>query len=286
MRKLFVAILAVASVSLMGTTASAVKYSFENDPGAVGYVSGWQIDPDAWGSTAVPKTAADGVPTGAITDGIYALEAHGGRRDQTPPLWSTLIRGESGLINADLTVNTTLSFDAFIPYTSYDFEGGNFWGEIQVQIEGEEMQGGLTLLEAFNIRQVQQGGAGTAHDLGEAFSFEWVYADDFKFNPDAIWSQLTFAIVGGGPLTPIYLDNIQLTGAPGTPGDFDDDTDVDGADFLEWQRDSSNLSLTDWQAGYGTGNATAALGAVPEPSTLVLLVAASCAGLLGRRRVR
>ena len=47
-----------------------------------------------------------------------------------------------------------------------------------------------------------------------------------------------------------YLSNSALIASP--PGDFDGDNDVDGADFLLWQRDTAVGSLTDWQTNYGT----------------------------------
>jgi len=56
----------------------------------------------------------------------------------------------------------------------------------------------------------------------------------------------------------------------GLPGDFDNDTDVDGADFLVWQRDPSNKNLSDWQSNYGTTSALATASAVPEPGSLCL----------------
>ncbi|MEQ8208825.1 MAG: PEP-CTERM sorting domain-containing protein [Lacipirellulaceae bacterium] len=66
-------------------------------------------------------------------------------------------------------------------------------------------------------------------------------------------------------------------------GDFDGDLDVDGADFLEYQRDT-NLTiadLADWNANYGGG--APAVGAVPEPSALCLLGLAAM-GLTGMRK--
>jgi hypothetical protein len=73
----------------------------------------------------------------------------------------------------------------------------------------------------------------------------------------------------------------------GIAGDFDSDGDVDGRDFLRWQRGGSPnpLSagdLSDWQSNYGTGP-LAAFSAVPEPTGLVLLCAAALP-LFGRRR--
>jgi hypothetical protein len=56
------------------------------------------------------------------------------------------------------------------------------------------------------------------------------------------------------------------------PGDFDGDGDVDGRDFLTWQRKPSIGDLADWQANYGVG-ATVGLSSseVPEPGSLILL---------------
>jgi len=83
----------------------------------------------------------------------------------------------------------------------------------------------------------------------------------------------------------LYLDDIYVTAgtslenpidAPGLDGDFDSDGDVDGADFLEWQRDFANLGaggLADWEANFGAGvPAVAAASAVPEPSAIALLM--------------
>lgn len=64
---------------------------------------------------------------------------------------------------------------------------------------------------------------------------------------------------------------------PETPGDYDGDGDVDGRDFLAWQRGESldpfsPADLATWQAEYNGGLLTATT-AVPEPSSLLLLTA-------------
>jgi hypothetical protein len=62
-------------------------------------------------------------------------------------------------------------------------------------------------------------------------------------------------------------------------GDFDFDGDVDGFDFLEWQRDPSIGSLADWETNYGmVAPLEAASAAVPEPSSMLLMLAAMLAG--------
>ncbi|QEG33206.1 hypothetical protein Pr1d_04670 [Bythopirellula goksoeyrii] len=91
--------------------------------------------------------------------------------------------------------------------------------------------------------------------------------------------------------------------APVENADFDGDGDVDGRDFLIWQRnfntgttmaqgDANGDSMVNgadlaiWQNQYGTSPLTATFAAVPEPSALLLgLVAAmSCVNQRRRRR--
>jgi hypothetical protein len=62
----------------------------------------------------------------------------------------------------------------------------------------------------------------------------------------------------------------------GIPGDFDNDGDVDGRDFLVWQRGNSPdplsaADLEEWQNNYGTAP-LGVLTAVPEPCSLLLCV--------------
>ncbi len=66
----------------------------------------------------------------------------------------------------------------------------------------------------------------------------------------------------------------------GQAGDFDADLDVDGEDFLIWQRNNAVGSLTDWQTNYGAGTLSATT-AVPEPASALLLLL----GLLGTGRM-
>jgi hypothetical protein len=78
-------------------------------------------------------------------------------------------------------------------------------------------------------------------------------------------------------------DNYKLTSklTSGPAGDFDSDGDVDGADFLRWQRGGSPSPLSPgdlatWKANFGSGAAAAAVGAVPEPTAFFSALVALC----------
>jgi hypothetical protein len=82
-------------------------------------------------------------------------------------------------------------------------------------------------------------------------------------------------------------------------GDYDLDRDVDGADFLLWQRDfgsTVNLpadgngdlvvdaaDLEVWKTAFGSG-AAAVIAAVPEPSSFALLATAALGACFRKRR--
>ncbi len=73
------------------------------------------------------------------------------------------------------------------------------------------------------------------------------------------------------------IDPMGIFGLP-APGDFDLDGDVDGNDFLLWQRGLggtySDLDLADWKNHYGASDPIALQAAqrtVPEPNTLLLV---------------
>ena len=92
---------------------------------------------------------------------------------------------------------------------------------------------------------------------------------------------------------PTMADAIAPFLPSGLEGDYDYDGDVDGADYFAWLRSDGTaadpdttgkgaLGFAAWQGAYGVG-VLAATAAVPEPTSLVLLMGMSV-GLLARRR--
>ena len=71
----------------------------------------------------------------------------------------------------------------------------------------------------------------------------------------------------------VHLDSVSLVASDPIPGDFDRNGRIDAADFVEWQRNPSLGSLSDWEANFGQP-ATANAAAVPEPTSLALVFAA------------
>jgi hypothetical protein len=125
-------------------------------------------------------------------------------------------------------------------------------------------------------------GGGTVLNLGTPITTSAgpLDVDDFSFQFSLSTGQIMNGIVKFGPL-PTFTPNA---------ADYDDDGDVDGADFLVWQRalgatvtpgtgaDGSNngkvdaADLTLWKTNFGS--ATAAAAAVPEPAGLALVILA------------
>lgn len=94
---------------------------------------------------------------------------------------------------------------------------------------------------------------------------------------------------------------LTLSLKPPTTGDFDDDGDTDGADFLAWQRAVESTSVAEpadgnldarvdgadlqiWRDQFGSGNAGAVQAAVPEANAWVLVTLAALSAWFRRDR--
>jgi hypothetical protein len=103
--------------------------------------------------------------------------------------------------------------------------------------------------------------------------------DQFLFSAMATPTGSTAAVAG-------FSFDIIVPFVP-SGADFDGDGDVDGRDFLIWQRGGSPDprsagDLADWQANYGVAPITGASTAVPEPASVCMLLAGSIAVLVRR----
>jgi MYXO-CTERM domain-containing protein len=131
---------------------------------------------------------------------------------------------------------------------------------------------------------------GTAYSEGSTISatigsnvYNWTisYTGNITFsNAD---NSVISSITGAGTGNDVVLIGLSSV-VSGTPGDFDSDGDVDGRDFLVWQRNTSIGNLSDWQANYGATGPLTATTAVPEPTSALLGLAGLVAVSAIRRR--
>jgi autotransporter-associated beta strand protein len=135
--------------------------------------------------------------------------------------------------------------------------------------------------------------------------------------PDSLTNETVGGLILGGAAQPagVYTSashpdfisgsgSITVVTAPTEDADFDNDGDVDGVDFLTWQRglgltgaaatnaagnadgdmdiDAADLAI--WKGDFSGAAVAPAVGAVPEPATALLLSLAVSALMLSRRK--
>lgn len=116
----------------------------------------------------------------------------------------------------------------------------------------------------------------------------------FPIDPGLLTDQsdLIFEYHVAGGATKLGYVAFELSAAEPIAGDFNGDGDVDGSDFLAWQRgypgSLTGADLASWQQNFGWGVPAAPnLQTIPEPGTLAL--AAACvlvgAGAAARRQI-
>lgn len=172
------------------------------------------------------------------------------------------------------------------------------------------VDGALFDLTAFSAKLLgNTGGAGAKFEVMPTLGGEDAWNDPVEFQATGYYGQ----VFSYDESSPSYIGNTSLLkdfdsykisiyvdfawtaltlvdDSVGTPGDFDYDADVDGADFLVWQRGESPsplsiVDLANWQDNFGTILPTGASLAVPEPSTVVLLLLGLLSGgVVGTRK--
>lgn len=248
--------------------------------------------------------ATDGTPTSALTYvGTQPMVTEGNR---------IMYGGNLGSIMTDSSGNLVLYVDDFpttgddrswydgLSYTSTLIPSGNVTGAETLTIDGNLTLGSSSILSldlgqngyndllsvtgnlaAAGTLQVVLDNDAPALSLGNSFdllNFGSVSGSFQSLNLPSLTAGLawdTSALLTTGILSVI---------GSATPGDFDNDGDVDGRDFLVWQRNPSIGNLADWQANYGSGSLVATSTSVPEPTTLLGLLATALATLAMRRR--
>jgi parallel beta-helix repeat protein len=174
-------------------------------------------------------------------------------------------------------------------------------GRLNVTIDEEE-----GIEQAYNFAQWQNAfnldlnSIGVA-PAGYAALFANLAADNYQLSATSLARDSGTAVLAplfdfAGHLRPMGagFDRGAYEYVVATPGDFDADGDVDGRDFLVWQRNPAVGDLADWQANYGIGMlsdlsiipAAESASPVPEPASLVLALMGLKASVCRKLRQR
>ncbi len=183
-----------------------------------------------------------------VTEGASSMER------TSPAGWLETFRIGTSQIITDLAAGTELAMDVNVPLgTDTDTD----WISFQFYVNSPTL-GWQASPSLYDTNSTGEGDV----------TIVWDYSALVLDETDA-WFELGLIINPGEDRT-LYMDNLRVLTA-GSPGDFDGDTDVDGADFLEWQRTNGTpAGLSDWQGAYPPA-ASASFGAVPEPASIGLL---------------
>ncbi len=135
----------------------------------------------------------------------------------------------------------------------------------QINVAGELSLGGTLEISLIN---------GFVPTVGQTFDF--IVGNDVTGS----FSSIELPTLPGLAWNTSQLQMGVVSIVPVLPGDFDEDGDVDGRDFLAWQRNPGIGNLADWQGNYGAGALSAI--SVPEPGSFVLMAFFCAAVLAGR----
>jgi len=234
------------------------------------------LDPNApWADTdAISTTFVTGAANG-VTQGSQALKV-GHIPFQTIPLKLRTLPVED--IQPTFNAHTQLRADFTVPTDSQSREvffrlqlnGGS------TTIDGDDM----IIVDTTFLPDVEP---------GETITGIWDYAAEGIFAQVAaaeplseFWLEIGMRGDQANPPPEAFttVDNIRWCDAE--QGDLDCDGDVDGSDFLYWQRGgfvfSNNLfdpgqraALADWEGNYPSSPLSAVAAVVPEPASLLLL---------------
>ena len=300
---LLVAWLSVAIiVDAWAVELTVVNHGFEDIAGespnnefTFGPLAGWDLyDPDTitsggMGATYYIGTLTPFEPDPVGNPGVFANFPGGAAEGQRVGIAFNFAgsdgQGEYGLeqiLNEPLEANTLYTLQVEIGnITSATAMSGTFFPlegfpGYRVELLTSDI-GGIEVLDADN------NSLAGAIDDGEFGTSTILFVTGAE-HPQ-IGEDLGIRLVNLNQLDPLFplsdievdFDDVRLDATALTPGDFEGDFDVDGFDFLRWQRGFTTIygaiDFANWENNYGFSAATMTTGiAVPAPTSIVLAV--------------
>jgi len=240
-----------------------------------GFEAGTAGDADDWLQAAGPNgsTMRSGAMPNSGSFSAYMMADHINNPAAPTPYSVEQIQPAGSIDNS---LNYDLSFSAKVD--SLNFEGFDMFYQI-LWLDLDASDGGGVKGETLTPLIPQ----------GINTSYQTFGLSDMDVPNGADSFQLRIQLSPGavdGIANGLYVDDVDLS--PITEqgaGDFDLDSDVDGTDFLVWQRtDGTANGLDEWRTNYGAPlSPFQGIAAVPEPSTLMLLL---ISGLFAQQRKR
>jgi len=291
-------------------TGPIVQYRFPESwdglAGVVADLSGEEND----GTPAGAPLLTAAVPPGADV-GLMSLDTHnGGIQTEATRLLTNFEIGSAGGFRYEVDVfwdGTTNGFDIqkvidyagteFLQLENSDLLAGT--SELRFGFNDTEGLGPVVTLTANEWHHVEaafdtEGNlvdgngdlAGTATlTVDETSVAESVFKSDFGDGLTRSIGIGMFANFSGLVDFHGFIHNPVVSFGIPVDGDFDEDGDVDGIDFLVLQQGLGTIydatDLDDWELNYGAG--TLAVASIPEPTTYALALAALCLAISRRR---
>lgn len=181
----------------------------------------------------------------------------------------------AGRVNEDGTLVNSTDTNEFTLTRQAD-------GEYLLQIVGKDYDDGMLLLNALGDGGSSDNSLVYERSTGGDFlilGLDMVATPSELVDPED--TAFSFAFID-------FIDD--LTAPTSSPdGDFEGDSDVDGSDFLAWQRGFPGTftsgDLVGWQTNYSTGTAPLqAANAIPEPASVALLALVAALATIQRRQ--
>jgi hypothetical protein len=297
-RKLLFAVTALCFIT--SASADAADYVFGSFEGTT-LGGGW----GDWGGSATFSNSTTGATVGTMSikqePGAFGFYQGLSVKLQDLP--------DNAAAFAGFTSNTHVAIDVTFNTADFEYIGDGWNGGRLLMFYNEQGAGyqgniGVDIGDAngFRVPNIDTGNA-TNPGFWDITNYPGVHTRTMMWDYSQFLPALTATATGGWTeffignnlgnfnTAAFYMDNFRFTTpAAGAPGDFDGDDDVDGRDFLAWQRGGSPTALSagdlaDWQNNYGeTPGLQASISAVPEPTSAILVVVMGAAVALARRK--